>query len=70
VDERGKPRRNKLLVRSTTNAYFPQNGSAISIPREAVPASGASWLANGASWLASDASWLASDASWLASDAS
>ncbi|MCC6559675.1 MAG: DUF1998 domain-containing protein [Polyangiaceae bacterium] len=32
VDEQGKPRRNKLLVRSATNAYFPQNVSAISIP--------------------------------------
>jgi hypothetical protein len=35
VDEQGKPRRNKLLVRSATNAYFPQNVSAISIPAEA-----------------------------------
>jgi hypothetical protein len=35
VDERGKPSRNKLLVRSATNAYFPQNVSAISIPAEA-----------------------------------
>jgi len=34
VDEDGKPRRNKLLVRSATNAYFPQNVSAISIPAE------------------------------------
>jgi hypothetical protein len=34
VDERGKPRRNKLLVRSATNAYFPQNVSAISIPAD------------------------------------
>jgi hypothetical protein len=34
VDEHGKPRRNKLLVRSATNAYFPQNVSAISIPAE------------------------------------
>lgn len=32
LDEAGKPRRNKLLVRSATNAYFPQNISAISIP--------------------------------------
>ncbi len=32
VDEKGKPRHNKLLVRSATNAYFPQNISAISIP--------------------------------------
>ncbi len=32
VDEKGKTRRNKLLVRSATNAYFPQNISAISIP--------------------------------------
>lgn len=35
VDEQGKPRRNKLLVRSATNAYFPQNVSAISIPADA-----------------------------------
>lgn len=34
-DEQGKPRRNKLLVRSATNAYFPQNVSAISIPADA-----------------------------------
>jgi len=34
VDEQGKPRRNKLLVRSATNAYFPQNVSAISIPAD------------------------------------
>ncbi|WP_437575494.1 DrmB family protein [Sorangium sp. So ce887] len=36
VDEQGKPVRNKLLVRSATNAYFPQNVSAISIPADAV----------------------------------
>ncbi|WP_437315126.1 DrmB family protein [Sorangium sp. So ce385] len=35
VDEQGKPVRNKLLVRSATNAYFPQNVSAISIPTDA-----------------------------------
>ena len=35
VDEQGKARRNKLLVRAATNAYFPQNVSAISIPAEA-----------------------------------
>ncbi|XXT17408.1 DUF1998 domain-containing protein [Sorangium sp. So ce429] len=35
VDEQGKPVRNKLLVRSATNAYFPQNVSAISIPADA-----------------------------------
>lgn len=35
VDDKGKPRRNKLLVRSATNAYFPQNVSAISIPGDA-----------------------------------
>lgn len=34
VDEQGRPRRNKLLVRSATNAYFPQNVSAISIPAD------------------------------------
>lgn len=35
LDEKGKPSRNKLLVRSATNAYFPQNVSAISIPADA-----------------------------------
>lgn len=35
LDEKGKPSRNKLLVRSATNAYFPQNVSAISIPVDA-----------------------------------
>lgn len=34
VDEHGKQCRNKLLVRSATNAYFPQNVSAISIPTD------------------------------------
>ena len=34
LDEKGKPHRNKLLVRSATNAYFPQNVSAISIPSD------------------------------------
>lgn len=32
LDPEGKPHRSKLLVRSATNAYFPQKVSAISIP--------------------------------------
>ena len=32
LDDKGKPSRHRLLVRSATNAYFPQNVSAISIP--------------------------------------
>lgn len=35
LDPQGKPHRSKLLVRSATNAYFPQNVSAISIPADA-----------------------------------
>jgi Domain of unknown function (DUF1998) len=35
LDQEGKPHRSKLLVRSATNAYFPQNVSAISIPADA-----------------------------------